>query len=83
MILLDLGHPEEARRHAAQARDVHLSCGTRRDLGCALRALGLIERRRGDLGAAAGHLRAAVRILEEVGDVLESRKAAAELRQMS
>ncbi|WP_197093851.1 tetratricopeptide repeat protein [Nonomuraea sp. SBT364] len=83
MILLDLDRPEEARGYAEQARDVHRGCGTRRDLGCALRALGLIARRQGDTGAAAGLLGEAVRTLEEVGDVFEARKAAAELREMS
>ncbi len=83
MILLDLHRPDEAYAHASQARDVHLDCGTRRDLGCALRALGLIEWRRGDAAAAVGHLGEAVRILEEVGDVFELRKAATELREMS
>jgi tetratricopeptide (TPR) repeat protein len=83
MILLDLDRPDEAYVLASQAREVHLDCGTRRDLGCALRALGLIQWRRGDVASAVRHLGEAVRILDEVGDVFESRKAAAELREMS
>ncbi|MFD2356085.1 tetratricopeptide repeat protein [Nonomuraea ferruginea] len=83
MILLDLNRPEEAYVHAARAREVHHACGTRRDLGCALRALGLIAWRRGDAAAAVAHLGEAVRTLDEVGDVVEARKAAQELRRMS
>ncbi|MFC5820174.1 tetratricopeptide repeat protein [Nonomuraea harbinensis] len=83
MILLDLNRPEEAYVHAARAREVHHACGTRRDLGCALRALGLIAWRRGDVAAAVAHLGEAVRTLDEVGDVVEARKAAQELRRMS
>jgi tetratricopeptide (TPR) repeat protein len=83
MILLDLDRPEEALTFASQARDVHLVSGTRRDLGCALRAIGLIAHRVGDRTEAVAHLREAVRILEEVGDVFELKKATAELRQMS
>lgn len=83
MILLDLDRPDEALTFASQARDVHLVCGTRRDLGCALRAIGLIAHRAGDRAEAVANLREAVRILEEVGDVFELKKASAELRQMS
>ncbi|MEV0597040.1 tetratricopeptide repeat protein [Nonomuraea cavernae] len=83
MILLDLRRPEEALTHATQARDVHLACGTRRDLGCALRALGLIARRLGDFAQARQHLTEAVRILEEVGDLAELKRATTELREMS
>ncbi|NRQ33135.1 tetratricopeptide repeat protein [Nonomuraea sp. NN258] len=83
MVLLDLDRPEEALVHARQARDVHLRCGTRRDLGCASRVLGGIFRRLGDRESARSHLTAAVRILEEVGDVFEVKQATAELREMS
>src|SRR5690606_18932304 len=83
MILLDLNRPDEALVHASKAREVHQACGTRRDLGCALRALGLIAARRGDPVAAAAHLRAAGRTLDEVGDVQEARRAAQDLRRLS
>lgn len=83
MILLDLDRPEVALTYATQARDVHLECGTRRDLGCALRALGLIAHRCGDRAGAVRELTEAVRILEDVGDAFELRRASTELRQMS
>jgi tetratricopeptide (TPR) repeat protein len=83
MILLDLDRPEVALTYATQARDVHLECGTRRDLGCALRALGLIAHRRGDRAGAVRELTEAARILEDVGDAFELRRASTELRQMS
>ncbi|MEU6718829.1 tetratricopeptide repeat protein [Nonomuraea sp. NPDC046802] len=82
MVLLDLDQLEEAEDHARQSRDVHLECGTRRDLGTALRALGLISARRGRLGLAAGYLRESVQTLEEVGDVIEARRVAEELRDL-
>ncbi|GAA3126908.1 tetratricopeptide repeat protein [Nonomuraea salmonea] len=80
MILLDLDRAEEALPYARQARDVHQECGTRRDLGCASRALGLVSARLGRQEAAVAHLREAVRTLEEVGDLVEARRAAEELR---
>ncbi|WP_219464748.1 tetratricopeptide repeat protein [Nonomuraea rhizosphaerae] len=82
MILLDLDRPEEALTFASQAKEVHLMCGTRRDLGCALRALGLIAHRSGERAAAVTHLTEAVRLLEEVGDVFELKRATAELREL-
>ncbi|MGN9841543.1 tetratricopeptide repeat protein [Nonomuraea sp. H19] len=81
MILLDLDRCEEALVYATQARDVHLGCGTRRDLGCALRALGLISARLGDRRAAIGYLAEAVRTLEDVGDVFEAQRVTEELRE--
>ncbi|MEO3889694.1 tetratricopeptide repeat protein [Nonomuraea sp. B5E05] len=83
MVLLDLDQADEALVHAKQAKDVHQECGTRRDLGCALRALGLISARLGDRAAAAEQLREAVRTLEEVGDVMEARQVAEELRRLT
>lgn len=83
MVLLDLDRADEALVYARQARDVHLECGTRRDHGCALRALGLISARLGRRGAALAYLRDARRTLEEVGDVLEAQRVAAEIRNLS
>ncbi|MGW0807626.1 tetratricopeptide repeat protein [Nonomuraea sp. NPDC002799] len=83
MVLLDLDLAEEALLHASQARDVHRECGTRRDLGCALRALGLISARLGHLSAAVAYLREAGQALEEVGDVFEAQRVAEELRDLA
>lgn len=83
MVLLDLDRADEALVYARQARDVHLECGTRRDHGCALRALGLISARLGRRGAALSYLRDARRTLEEVGDVFEAQRVAAEIRNLS